>query len=226
MRFLSILSALIFLSGTAQAQDTPSFPRWYGSLQYGRQNYQLFYPRKAEPFRTNERRPQFALGYQFTPKWSTQLGWSPGYGEYNGSEVGTNELGQPVSAINWSKNRSNVFVGLVRYTFAHEVFRNLRPEVFIGPTVLFDRNWGEGTRTENGQVVLQQKSDVRSTNVYALLGAAAVYSFGRHFQATADLTFNKNFKRTLDAYDVNTTGNRAGISRSVSLGVRYRFLYR
>lgn len=226
MRFLATLFALLLLLETAQAQDTPPLPRWYGSLQYGRQNYQLFYPYKTEPFRTNQRRLQLSLGYQFTPRWAIQAGWGPANGRFDYIAIGTNELSQPVTESSWTKNRSSVFSTLGRYTFPYEVLKHLQFEVFAGPVVMTDRNWGEGTRTENGQVTRQHKSDVRSTNVYALLGAGAFYSFGRHFQATADLTFNKNFKRTLDAYNVYTTGNRAGISRSVSLGVRYRFMYR
>ncbi|WP_426489602.1 outer membrane beta-barrel protein [Hymenobacter sp. 102] len=208
------------------AQDTSSFPRWYGSLQYGRQNYQLFRPNNPEPWRTNQRRPQLALGYQFTPRWAVQAGWGPARYSGTNSAIGTNELGQPLTENSWGEDRSNVFSVSGRYTLPREVLKHLQFEIVGGPIVLTDHNWGETTHTENGQVTLYHKSDIRSVNVYALLGAGAVYSFGRHFQATADLTFNKNFKRTLDAYNVYTTGNRAGISRSVSLGVRYRFLYR
>lgn len=228
LRVLLLFSLLLCsLRVTAQVDTTTvSFPRWYGSIQYGRQNYQLLRPAPMEPWRTNQRRIQFSLGYQASPQWALQVGWGPARYDMSDTGIGTNMLGQPTSEIGWGKDRSHTFSTIARYTPAKRLFSKFQWELLAGTVLLWNRNWGETTRTENGEIVFQRQTDTRFTNVYALAGPAVSYPFGRHFQTTAELTFNKSFKGTLEQYNVSTTGNRLGISRSFILGVRYRFLYK
>ena len=223
---INILLCCQLSSVVAQTSEGIPFARWYGSVQYGRQNYQIFTPHNLEPWLTNQRRPQLSVGYQLNPRWAIQASWSPAYYSSSDSLVGTNSKGQPTSESSWGKQNTQALSLVARYTFKKLPFPKIQVELFAGPMLFFYHNWGNTIRTENKEIIYQRSSNVRETTLYMLAGPGISYSFGRHFQATADFIFNKSFRGTLTQYNVSTTGNSLGINHSYSIGLRYRFLYK
>ncbi|MFD2787510.1 outer membrane beta-barrel protein [Hymenobacter rubripertinctus] len=211
--------SLLGLPATLLAQEIAPAPfaRWYGSVQYGRQTYQLFNPPKLEPWLTNARRTQLSTGYQLNPSWAFQVGWGYSGNKFITDNFGTNTSGQPVTEQGWTKDRSHAFSAVARYTFLRFPLQKFQLEWIAGPVLLRRRNWGEFTRTENGVVTEKRLNDNRATDWYVVAGPGLSYALGRHFQATSELLFNRNLRTT--KYEIKTF-------RSLGIGLRYRFGYK
>lgn len=201
----------------AQSLSSEPFTRWYGSVQYGRQTYQLFTPPLFEPSLTNARRVQFSLGYQLNPRWSFQAGWGPANYKIDLTAEGTNKAGQPYSEYRWSDNKSNAFSVAARRSWNILGSQKLQLEA-IGGLVLLSRYYQGGTViTDNNVVTENSMTDIHATDWYVVVGPGLSYTFGRHFQATSELLFNRNLRTT--NYETKTLS-------SFSLGMRYRFGYK
>jgi len=216
-----------WLAGTtplwAQTTSDASLPQWYGGIQYGRQDYQLFFFRDPEPGRTNARRPQLTAGYQFTPRWTLQIGVAPVRNSFSSSGAGTNLAGQPVSERYASTTRSLAVPLLARYTLAARSWKNLRVDVLAGGVAFWSRGETHFIRTENGVITTDFHQTRALMNAFAALGPGVRYGLGRHVEVTAEWLFYKNLKSTSAFYQLNSTGNKTGVTNSVMVGVRYRF---
>lgn len=220
--------SLAALAAQAQNASPASFARWYGALQYGRQDYQLFIPGEPEIGRTNMRRPQLTAGYHFTPRFALQLGVAPGRQKFSTSAYGTNQAGQPVSEEGWSKGKSVAVPLTGRYTLALAPWKNLHVDVVAGGVVFWTDSQTHFRRIENGITTTDYHKENRFTQFYATLGPSLRYDVGQRQQmgVFADWLFYKNVRSAPSANQVVSTGNKSGITNSIMFGVRYRFDYR
>lgn len=226
-RFLLSLCLLLCAHSLwAQTESQNFFPRWYAGLQYGRQDYQLFLPRNPELGRTNARRPQLTLGYQFRPKLAVQVGIAPIKAAFSYEGSGTNQAGEPLSEAGSSKGRSLAVPIVVRYTLAVKPWRNLHVDALAGGVLFWSRSQTEFARTENGVITSSYQSTDKLMNAYAALGPSVRYGFGRHVEVFSDWMFYKNLRSASASNQAVSTGNKAGITNSLNLGVRYRFGYK
>lgn len=230
MRLLLFLSLLVGITpGWAQpgVAKTP-FLRWYGALQYGRQNYQLFIPGEPQIGRTETRRPQLTVGYQFTPRFALQLGVAPVGEKFSSSAYGTNQAGQPLSEEGWSKGKSLAVPLTVRYTLALAPWKKLHVDLLAGGVVFWTNSQTNFRRIENGITTRDYHKVDKFTQFYATLGPSLRYDFGQRQQigVFADWLFYKNLRSAPSFNQVVSTGNKSGITNSIMFGVRYRFSYR
>ena len=232
IRFLLFLCLLVpSRSLWAQTNASPSFPRGYVGLQYGRQEYHLAPSATSgsanpEPGRTNARRLQLTLGYQIKPRFAVQVGIAPVKQSFSYGGSGTNNAGQPVSEKGISTNTSLALPILVRYTLVPKPWKNLQLDVLAGTVLFGSDGTSDFTRTENGVITTQSRNVTKVRNAFIAAGPSARYEFGRHLAGFADWMFYKNLRYTEPTYLGIDPGNKAGITNSFNLGVRYRFGYR
>jgi len=232
VRFLLFMCLFVPAHSLWAQTDTPSsFPRWYVGLQYGRQEY-LLAPLIAsglsnpEPGRTNARRLQLTLGYQIKPRFAVQVGVAPVKDSFSYGGSGTNNAGQPVSEQGVSSNTSLALPILVRYTLVPKPWKNLQLDVLAGTVLFGSDGTTDFTRTENGVVTTQSRNVIKVRNAFIAAGPSARYEFGRHLAGFADWLFYKNLRYTEPTNPGIDPGNKAGITNSLNIGVRYRFGYR
>ncbi|MFD2721788.1 hypothetical protein ACFST9_23935 [Hymenobacter monticola] len=63
----------------------------------------------------------------------------------------------------------------------------------------------------------------KATHLYATGGIGLRYPFGRNFEGVFDWTYSKNFRPASEYVHLAVTGNKLGLTRALSLGLRYRF---
>lgn len=232
LRFLLLISLLAAArSGWAQADAPAAFPRWYAGVQYGRHNYQLALSAQAGPAyggagRTNARRPQLTAGYQLRPRLALQVGVAPARQSFAYGGSGTNDAGQLVSEAGSSSGRSLAVPLLLRYTVALKPWKKLELDALAGTVLFTSRSETEFTRTENGVLTAHSRFTTTVNNAFITLGPSARYPLGRHVAGFADWLFYKNLRPTGAGSAGANPGNSAGITSSVTLGIRYQFGYR
>jgi hypothetical protein len=223
-RLLLLLFMIITVSPTwAQNEESEISPKWFAGLQYGRQDYQLFIPGEPEIGRTNTRRPQLTLGYQFTQRLALQVGVAPVGNKFSYSSYGTNMAGQPVSEEGWSKGRSVAVPITARYTLATALWKNLHADVLAGGVFFYTNSQTNFRRVENGVITTDYQKTNKFSQFYATLGPSVRYEFGQHIGIFADWLFYKNLQSASAGNQVVSTGNRRGITNSWMLGIRCRF---
>lgn len=213
----------------AQTAQPSSFPRWYGGLQYGRQDYHLVLSTSTggwEPGRTNARRLQLTVGYQLKPRLALQVGLAPLQDTFKYDGSGTNDAGQSVVERGVSTTRDLSLPILARYTLAARPWKNLRLEVLAGLVLLFSQGKSDFTRTEGGVITTHSVVTTRGRNAFLAAGPSARYEAGRHLAGFADWMFYKNLQSTGSLIPGSNLGNNTGITTSVNLGIQYRFGYR
>lgn len=219
-----VLTALCLLGPALPAwAQTPTFRHWYGALQYGRQDYQLFIPGEPETGRTNARRPQLTAGYQFTPRLAVQMGLAPAQERFSYSGSGTNAAGQPTIEEGGSRGHSLAVPVVARYTLVVALWKNLHADLLAGGVLLRSNSQTHFRRVENGIVTTDYQKDHRFFQLYAAAGPSVRYEFSRHIGVFADWLFYKNLQSAPAGIQIVSTGNRSSITNSLMLGARYRF---
>ena len=105
-------------------------------------------------------------------------------------------------------------------------WKNLQFDVLAGTVLFGSDGTSDFTRTENGVITTQSRVTTEVRNVFLAAGPSARYEFGQHLAGFIDWMFYKNLRSTEAAYLGFDPGNKAGITNSINLGVRYRFGYR
>ena len=72
-------------------------------------------------------------------------------------------------------------------------------------------------------MVRQGSYEAHATNGYYTVGVGVRVPLGRHVEGVLDGTYNRNLHTASEAVNFNTTGNRYGLTRALSIGLRYRF---
>ena len=226
---LCLLTGPFFARAQAQAAGTDKpFARWYAGLQYGPQNFQLFIPGEPQIGRTETRRPQLTAGYQLTPRFAVQLGLAPVAESFASSSAGTNLAGQPVREEGWSSGKSLAVPLTGRYTLGFVSWKQLHMDVLAGGVLFWTDSQTNFRRVENGVTTTDYHREDRFTQFYGALGPSLRYDFGARQQVGvfADLLYYKNARSTSPGNQIMSTGNKNGITHSITYGVRYRFAYR
>lgn len=223
MRQHAIVAGLmIFLGtsiGTSHAQTNDRNGHLYANLQLTNQRYAFSYPANSNTVLALN--PGYlAVGYAFTPKIAVQIGAVLGKSEHEFESSGTTTSGVPIGSVTWDKTKSVAFPLLARYTLGRPENKRFNLDVFLGPVFIHSKQETRKTETLNGVAEEKYNTSQNAWNTALSGGLGGRYTLGRHLQIIGDVSLNKNSQVT---QKVSVTGNKAGITTSVSLGLQYRF---
>ena len=186
-------------------------------------SYQVFYP--DTPGSAGVHPWQLTVGGNFSTRLAVQAGfsyqWEHAYRDplYTGTMLN----GDYVDGFKTSTRRTYCVPVLARYAVVRYPKPRLQVDALLGLTLLGTKSNYEVEDRVNGQVVRQYSYGGEATHGYYTAGVGLRYPFGRRFEGVLDWTYSRNFRPASVGVNFNTTGNRYGITRAISLGVRYRF---
>ncbi|RZJ93912.1 MAG: hypothetical protein EOO60_04190 [Hymenobacter sp.] len=228
-RLLLTLVSAYLLGFTCQAQvpnDKVFLPRYYADVQLSTTYYELFFPGvRVIPNLANTHPWKAVIGRQLTAHWAVQLGYAYTHeGDYdNPAYTGTTLSGQHLSGWQSSDTWMHAVSLVVRYGLLRSPDNHFQIDILGGST------WVRGHKAEaredfiDGQSQGLYSQEFRTQHFYVTLGLAARYVFSRRFEGVFEYGRARNLKTASEAVHLETTGNKWGLTRSMSLGVRYRF---
>ncbi|TGE19712.1 hypothetical protein [Hymenobacter elongatus] len=209
-----------------QAQpSTPSYtPRFSIGVQTAQNRYVVFYPTTVS---TRSIKPwMVTAGVQFTPRFLLQVGYGYSHEETveDPSGTGTTLTGQQTSGVYRYASRAWAVPLLTRYTLTRRPLSRVQFDLLSGATLAAARFSGYSDSRIDGQIISSTSYGGRATpQLYATAGVGARVWFGKHWHLVWDITLNRNLHASSRYTNLETTGNRWGLTRSANLGVQYRF---
>jgi hypothetical protein len=215
---------LAALPGQAQEKSPEAAPHFYvGVHQLYQVSYQVFYP--DTPGRAGVHPWQLTVGGNVSTRLAVQAGVSyqrehtPRAPLYTGTRLN----GDYVDGFQTSTQRTYCVPVLARYAVVRHPKPRLQVDALLGLTLFGTKANYEIEDRVNRQVVRQYSYGGEATHGYYTAGVGLRYPFGRHFEGVLDWTYSRNFRAAPVDVNFNTTGNRFGLTRAISLGLRYRF---
>ena len=208
----------------AQKNGPVSSPRYYvGVHQLYRIGYQVFY--SNTPGAVSVHPWQITLGLNASPRLALQLGvsYTTERNQMDPAYTGTMLNGDYVDGATDSRQWTYCVPVLARYAMLRYPKPRFQVDGILGLTLLGTSYTESAEDRVNGRVVRSYYDEGKATQLYATVGLGLRCPFGRHFEGVFDWTYNRNFQSASEYVNFNTTGNRYGFTRAISLGLRYRF---
>lgn len=186
-------------------------------------HYAVFFP--VSPNNTGVGMWQLVVGGNLSRRLAIQGGYTYVHDLHidNPSYTGTNTLGQQVSGSSYNERRTSCVPFLVRYSALRFPSPRLQVDLIAGATLLQTEYILEMEDRVNNQVVESIYDQDKVRQLYATLGLGLRYPFGRHVEGVFDWTYSRNFRTNPSSVNLSVTGNGFGLTRALSLGLRYRF---
>lgn len=210
--------------GHAQAVSPPvELPFFVGAHAFNG-TYAVFFPRTANRSGTGSAW-QLTAGVNLSPRLALQVGgtYSRDVHDENPSYIGTTPTGVPTRGTYRSERWTYCMPVLGRYAVVRSPQPRLQVDALLGASLVGTRVVFGGDNQVNGQVVSTFYEENKATHVYATGGLGLRYPFGRRFEGVFDWTYSRNLRRTSPGVQQAVTGNPWGLTRALSLGLRYRF---
>ena len=223
----TVSSCCLTFSALAQfqpAKDPASIGlRYWVGVDALRSHYEVFFP--LTPNDTGTGAWQVSMGVNITPRLATQAGISYTHDEniQDPEYSGTTLSGQYTDGSRINKRWTYCLPILARYAVVRYPHPRLQVDAILGLTLLGTRYLLAGENRVDGQVVSSFFEEGKATHLYATGGVGLRYPFGRHFEGVFDWTYSKNFRSAPDYVHLAVTGNKLGLTKALSLGLRYRF---
>lgn len=213
-----------FLNLPCQAQNAGnglSFPRYYAGAYLNTTDYELFYPTTPNGGGTGPW--MAAIGSQLTPRWAMQLGYSFQHVRTRDEHMGTMLNGQQIYGWRSADTWTHALPFTARYTIVSPPNSHLHIDLIGGGIWVSSRFADAAEEFVDGQSrgILTDKD--HTTQWFITGGIGARYAIGRHLEGVLDYGIVRNLKWAPEYVHLNVVGNKWGITRSISLGLRYRF---
>ena len=210
----------------AQAQQ-PAFdaqkaaPFFLGAHVF-QSHYEVFFP--TTPNSTTAGPWQLTGGYNVSPRLAVQIGYAYRHELYQSDPAytGTTLTGHFVSGSSYSERWTHCLPLEARYAVLF-LGRRFQVDALLGLTAVQLRTLVRGENRVDGQVVSRFEQAMKATQGYASGGAGLRYAFGKHVEGVFDWTYSRNFHPASADVHLETVGNKWGLTRTLSLGLRYRF---
>jgi len=204
------------------SQAVPALPFFVG-LHTLRSGYEVFFP--ATVGEAGVDKWQLTAGFNPSVRLAVQAGicWEQKSTNQDPVYQGTSLSGQYLDGSRYNERRTYSVPVLVRYAVVRSPRPRLQMDAVLGLTLLGSKYRLAEVRRIDHQVVSSFEDYGQATQLYATAGIGLRYSFGQHFEGVLDWTYSKNFRSAPDYVHLNVTGNKYGLTRAVSLGLRYRF---
>ncbi len=220
------MAGMCVLPILCRAQDPKSSTlpaRYYVGAHLNRTTYEVFYP--STPGVTGTAPWEVIIGRQITTRWAVQLGYAYSHSRYyeNPEYTLTTVSGQHIYGWRSSDVWTHALPLTVRYSVLSQPRARLRVDIIAGSAWVNARAGDAAEEFIDGQSQGRLTDGDHTTQLYLTAGLGARYLFGRHLEGVFDYTWIRNLKYAPEYIHLETTGNAWGITRSISLGVRYRF---
>jgi hypothetical protein len=229
---LGILAG-VCLSAIAGAQTVmpPSdqrHPFYVGVHAYLSEYEVYFHPSSNENATAGIGPWQLVAGGNIGPRLALQMGYSYRHevDHLDPSYTGTTLAGQYVSGSSANDSWTHCLPLLARYAAVRSPGHRWQVDVLAGLTGVQTRQLAAAENRVDNQVVSRFSTDVRAVQLYASAGVGVRCSFGQHMEGVLDWTYSRNFRPAPEYAHVQATGNKYGLTRALSLGLRYRFAVR
>ena len=168
---------------------------------------------------------QLSIGGNLSPRLALQLGYSYRHeaDHLDPSYTGTTLTGQFVSGSSSDERWTHCVPLLARYTAIGFPNHRLQADFLLGLTMLHTSEFTAAEFRVDYQVVSSRSFHYKATQGYISGGFGLRYNFGHHVEGVLDWTYSHNFRSASEDVHLNVTGNRFGLTRALSLGLRYRF---
>ncbi|GAB3587390.1 hypothetical protein GCM10027345_38120 [Hymenobacter daeguensis] len=210
------------LAQSATAQTPQPAPRYYvGAAFLYRNTYEVAYPSGTNwasvgPWHV-------VAGASLSPRLAVQVGYAYTRQADNQDPyiVGFTTAGELATGSRRSSITAHAIPLLARYQLMQRGPLGL--QALGGLTGWHSTNELDEVNTVAGRVVSGRHLSERAWQLYGSLGLGATFLVGRHVEAVADLTWNKNVQSASADVHRAATGNSWGITNALSFGLRYRF---
>ena len=227
----SLLSAVagvgLWLLGSTCWAQRPArqlpFGRYYVEVHLNRADYELLGFKDLGVGGTSPW--MVAVGRQLSPRWAAQLNYAYAHDGFyqNPSYTGTTTTGQIRYGWRSSDVWAHTATALVRYRLYQSASSRLRLEAFGGGAGLSSRFEIAGEGFVAGVSTGVERREGATRQVYLTAGLGACFSVTKHLEGVVDYGYIRNLKEAPDYVHLNTVGNKWGLTRTMSLGLRYRF---
>ena len=224
-----LLSAalLLALPTTSQAQAAaPARPllRFFGGGSYAFRNapYQVLFP---APRPVRPAKWLLMAGYFLTPRLSLQLSYSQA-SDHDGRQITSTGIplpGDRRSLTRISEYQMWLLPLLARYSLIYRPNPRLQLDALLGATLLRSTGTENARESLNDTLVSSSTTALGATQGYVQAGLGLRYPFGRHLEAAFDWTYSRNLQASSRPDNRQTLGNDWGLTRTIGVGLRYRF---
>ena len=225
-RFMALLvscgSWLTAMGQTEQVQKQPV--RLFVGAQAFESHYEVIFP--SSPNDTRAGAWQITAGVYVSPRLVLQLGYTRTRESQSDdpTNIGTSLSGQHLDGSSYTKRATDCLPLLARYTVVGYSHTRLQIDGILGLCLLKTTEASGAENRVNGQVVSSRYTNDKATQLYAVGGIGFRYPFGQHLEGVFDWTYSRNFHTSSEAVHLSVTGNKWGLTRALSLGLRYRFV--
>lgn len=215
--------SLNFSCRAQNVEGSSSLAGYYLEANLRKTSYEVFYP--GTPGVVGTSPWAVAIGKQLTPRWAVQLGYAfrhdgarddPAY-------TGTTLSGQKIYGWRSFDTWTHSLPLTVRYAVIAQPRSRWQVDILAGTTWVSARGAAAGEEFIDGQSKGVVSNQVRTNHLYVTAGLGVRYAFGRRLEGVFDYGLVRNLKWAPDYIHLNTVGNKWGLTRSMSLGLRYRF---
>lgn len=213
-------ATLVFAQPIPRQSD---FPFFVGAHAFNGA-YEVFFPNTANNAGT-ESSWQITIGRNLSSRLTVQLGATYARKSFvdDPSYIRTTSSGQYEDGAYRSNRWSYCLPLLARYAVVRFPNPRLQVDAILGLSLFGVKDRFSIENRVNGQIVASYSEENKATHLYATGGIGLRYPFGRHFEGIFDWTYSKNFRSAPDYVHLAVTGNKLGLTRALSLGLRYRF---
>ena len=223
---IGLVFALAHTVTQAPAQTIPvqpAYPFFVGAHSFNG-TYEVFFPNTANASGT-ESSWQVTVGRNLSSRIALQLGATYARKSFvdDPSYIRTTLSGQYEDGAYHSKRWTYCLPLLARYAVVRFPKPRLQVDAILGLSLVGTLDKFSVENRVNGQVVASYSEVNKAAHLYATGGVGLRYPFGRHFEGVFDWTYSKNFRSAPDYVHLAVTGNKLGLTKALSLGLRYRF---
>ena len=208
--------------------EVNDIPIFYFGVNASNNRYETFYRGSASawPSTTLLRPWSASFGLAINKRLEIGVQYMAQNEESLSKAAGVNANGLAISTILHDERQSWVLPLLVRYSLFHRSNGRFNLDVLGGTTFLSDRFVAELTRTEGQEVIAYRYNQGAGFNLYATAGLGARYLFGKHLELVGEIAYSRVLKNVEPDVHRLLLGNPTGLTRSNSIGLRYRFNFK
>jgi hypothetical protein len=223
--FYTLIMLNVCLSGiSCNAQEIKRrlvLPNYYLTAYLNTTDYEIFYPKTPNVGGTGPW--VLAVGQQLTPRWAVQIGYAFQHIGTRDTYAGTTLTGQQIDGWRSSDTWTHAVPFTVRYTLIPASLSRLQLDIIGGGSWVSSRFLVAGEEFIDGKSPGIVSSEDHTKQWYLTAGIGVRYGFGRHFEGVFDYALLRNTQRVPEYIHLATVGNKLGLTRAISLGVRYQF---
>jgi hypothetical protein len=198
---------------------------YYVGVQAGSSRYEMFYRNPTVTPTVFVISPwQLTAGYCLTPRLAVQLSFTHSRTTYDSpGAILVLPNGQlALFNIYHEEDAQTALPIVLRWALSKPVAR-LQADAILGLT--WAHHFYQATSYDqlDGKITREYAYGNQGSLGYLTAGIGGRYAISQHFEATGDIAWNRTMNDESSSIHRQVSGNSLGLTRSMSIGVRYRF---